>query len=262
MEELHNVNMTIDGKLSINEIDWRTRDVILLSEEIRHLDYGLIPKNTPITEPNATNHNSQRLNFNNPSGPALFLSLSQKAYEQAIKIHPYKNSSVHFSTKDSSTPVFDYLEQIMSSIVFACSALESFANEAIPEDYLYESKKQKGKIIKVYSKASIEKEKISLNEKLGVILPDALGLETAKGKEVWENYKKLEGLRNRIIHLKSIDISHSTKDNRFPESIWKELLDPNQFNYPLIAKKMIMYFLNNVNLPHWIKYCPIRNSVE
>jgi hypothetical protein len=42
--------------------------------------------------------------------------------------------------------------------------------------------------------------------------------------------------------LKTPDRARSSANNLHPESLWKELLQPQQPNYPLIAKRMILHF--------------------
>ena len=67
----------------------------------------------------------------------------------------------------------------MASIIFAYTAIEAFANEEIPEDYIYKAETRSSEILIAYQKDSIER-RISLDEKLGSILPKTKNLPTPK----------------------------------------------------------------------------------
>lgn len=64
---------------------------------------------------------------------------------------------------------FGLIEQRMVSIVFAFTALESFANESIPEGNIYRTPMDNGRCTEEYTKAQAEE--LSLDTKLGKVLP-------------------------------------------------------------------------------------------
>ena len=133
--------------------------------------------------------------------------------------------------------------------------MQAFANEEIPEDFMHEAQRRPSGILVAYQKKSVERY-ISLDEKLSTILPKVKGKLTPKGSKVWTDYVLLRRLRDRLVHLKSIDRAHSKADNLFPKSIWSELLAPKQPNFPLIAKKMMLHFFDENNSYHWLRNCP------
>ena len=122
----------------------------------------------------------------------------------------------------------------------------------IPDDH-YHYKKRK-KIFLAEAKNTIERWE-STEVKIGEILPEILKIESPKGKREWEEYKKLKDIRDRIIHLKSVD-QKVVKDG--PDSIWKILFDEEVPNYPGIAKNLIAYFYEKKPelKPRWYKNFP------
>ena len=88
-------------------------------------------------------------------------------------------ASVPFIVKrERISDFFDYLEDIMSSYVFAFSALEHFVNSSIPNEYIYKIERGDKKCLEVYNKEQIErnisletmKQKILRKIKFGLIL--------------------------------------------------------------------------------------------
>lgn len=73
---------------------------------------------------------------------------------------------------------------------------------------------------KVYVKDEIER-KINLDEKFHIILPNIYNVPSPKGKKVWGHYKEIKKVRDRIIHLKSIDRKASGPED---ETIWGIML--------------------------------------
>jgi hypothetical protein len=189
--------------------------------------------------------------FGDPNAVALFLNQSHNAFIQAMRIHPLLDGrQTPGSRLELDARVYDYLELIMTSIIFAYTAIEAFSNEEIPDDYYLEQQRKRDGIFVVYEKKSIER-KVTLNEKLARVLPETTQRRSPKGLKVWDDYVTLRRLRDRIVHLKTPDRARSNADNLHPESLWKDLLQPQQPDYPLIAKNMILHFR-----PDKFKGCP------
>lgn len=160
------------------------------------------------------------VDFGLPSSPALFLKAARRAYAQTRDVDPlqmfYKWQNGRIPT--SHTVLFDYFESFASHVVFSFTALEAFANEAIPRDFEYETKKRDQNLI--LKKPDIERT-INLDEKLHSVLPQALGVASPKGKKPWQHYKLLKAMRDRIVHLKTVDRSPSGPEQ---ESVWGMML--------------------------------------
>lgn len=160
------------------------------------------------------------VDFGLPSGPALFLNLARKSYTHIKGVEP---TSMFRKWQNAKVPInhsslFDYFELLMSHVVFSFTALEAFANEAVPSDYVYERTEKKQ--LKAFRKPEIERT-LNLDEKLHSVLPLALGVPSPKGKKLWQNYRQLKQMRDRIIHLKTVDRSPSGPEK---ESVWGMLL--------------------------------------
>ena len=122
----------------------------------------------------------------------------------------------------------------MTSVVFAYSAIEAYANQTIPETYSYSEEQPSGLLV-ARDKDWVERY-LSLDVKLLDVLPSVLGKPSPKGLAVWEGYHHLRDLRNAIVHLKTVSYPKSQEINTSPDSIWYRLLSPQQRNYPLDAK--------------------------
>ena len=138
----------------------------------------------------------------------------------------------------------------MASVVFAYTAIESFVNMAIPDNYIHRRTKKDGKCIEEYNKFQIERF-FSLSDKLE-LLPQwltAKGTNSPKGTMLWQRFQKLEELRDRIIHLKSVDLETEKPDRPIPDSIWQELVKvPETYN---VASDILKYFSGDKQ-PRWL----------
>jgi hypothetical protein len=246
-----------DNHSKTKEIDWRARVVTELTEDSLSPNGEVIhSQGAPVSLTSFAKYDDTEIPYIDPSATALFLNQSYESYRISLEIHPFRNDWPPPSRKPSSV-VYDYLESISSSIIYAYTALEVFTNNEIPEDYIYELEKERESgvlFVEHYEKDEIER-KFSLSDKLATILPDAYDINTPKGLSVWEGFFHLRRFRHRIIHMKSQDREPSSENRMYPESIWNDLLNPNQQNYPDIAKSMILHFKDE-NSYHWLKYCP------
>jgi hypothetical protein len=242
----------------IEKIDWRHRVATVITEDSLNskgdVEYG---KGTPVTRTTFVKYYKREIGFGEPSATALFLNQSYKSFAIANKINPFLEENLIIDEQISTTRVFDYLEAICASIIFAYTALEAFTNEEIPDSFVYEDEETTDSgiiVVRQYDKDQIEK-KFSLSEKLASVLPKVKNIPSPKGENGWDGFVQLKRLRDRIIHMKSKDRQHSKHGNMYPESIWSDLLNPNQQHYPSIAKSMILYFKPKDSV-HWLKYCP------
>lgn len=245
-------------KEPIEEIDWRHRVATFIKED--SLSPGgkvIYKKGTPVTVSTFAKYNNIEVGFGDPSAPALFLNQAYKAFETANEINPFLTNTPALVNSISTAKIFDYLEAICASIIFAHTALEAFTNEEIPDEFVYEIEETTESgivVVRQYNKEQIER-KFSLSEKLASVLPKVMNIQSPKGKKLWGGFVHLKKLRDRIIHMKSKDRTHSKHGNMYPESIWSDLLDPKQRHYPSIAKSIILHFKAKDSV-HWLKYCP------
>jgi len=183
---------------------------------------------------------NQYFNFTPPNNIALLLNVSKNELEISKKlfknfISKKFNANKNSYLKEVDLPdVYDYLEHIQISIIFAYSAVESFANTAIPFDYKFEKTNGKG-VLEIWNKENIELY-FKTSEKLKVLLPKILNIEEPTKLSFWSKFTELEKYRNDIIHPK-----HTT-----PTSINcnKNLLTQNVFQDIYSAYEIIEYFCN------------------
>lgn len=233
----------------ITEADWRCHIVVHLAAQASLpgsntlLPIGSIGKGIAVID-----YKASRIAFPIPNATALFLNLSKRHYESArVTAQTFSSGSDLQSLTDAD--IFSYLEDVMASVVFAYTALEAFANEEIPDDFVYTI--AKSKCNEVFHKGQIERS-LNLQTKLGDILPAITGIDSPKGTKVWQEFVSLEEFRNNIIHMKTIDRQHIGYSN---QSIWSKLVnEPVPFVLPS-AIAMVDYFYASRKLkPHWYEH--------
>ena len=147
---------------------------------------------------------NKTLTISLPNAVAMCLNISYRAHGDSNKL--LSESGVQRSLKKAvnfinDAQAIDCMENLITSIVFAFTALEAFANETIPDDYIYEFERRDKRCTESYSKDQIERY-ISLDDKISCVLPSILKVKSPKGTRVWQEYSKLKKIRDRIIHMK------------------------------------------------------------
>lgn len=151
-----------------------------------------------------------------PNNVGILLSIAQKALDRAKiiyeeNINPDKVDHVSFQAgierKEQiikrSKVIYDYIEEIQSSIVFGFTAIEAFVNLSIPDTYEYRFENNKG-IIEIYKKDSIERW-LPLKTKLSDVLVPIYDTKPIKPLNIWNKYSNFEEHRNEIIHQKTVN---------------------------------------------------------
>lgn len=203
-------------------------DELLANEDGRYFAIA------PINGGSASLATTERINYCNvnfglPSAPALFLHISHRAYCKIKDVDPLTLFNRHSTGiwPDDQSPLFDFLEDSICHITYAFTALEAFANECIPDSYQHTFVYEKSGEVKTYGREEIERY-VNLDEKLHTHLPRILDTTSPKGTKVWEPYRKLKQLRDRIIHLKAVDRNASGPEE---ETVWGDLLRSHSVPY-------------------------------
>lgn len=216
-----------------------------------------------------------RFTYFTPNNIAILLSISNKSLAKAKnifseKLDPHKvnlalqNAGINkadFLNKKSSE-VCDYIESIQTSITFAYTALETFANLSIPEDHIYEVKVKTKGTKELYDKEAIERW-VTFRDKLLYVLPDVYECKKPDKEKSWSYFIKLEKYRHAIIHQKSIN---STE-------FYKTYFRRDIFDVCNSAEKIIHFFYKqnaekNRTIPLWPwminseNYFPVTYSFE
>lgn len=235
----------------IDQGDWRLQVAVHLAEDWTSPWSGLTsPKGTRLTVSSIIQLTSKKLlTVPIPNATAAMLNASARAFESARLIRAASGidkslkGDVSFSSEEAA---LDFIERMIEAIVLAYSAIEAFANESIPSDFIYARHKNSDVVLEASGKDEIER-RVSTDEKLTAVLPDVLGCNSPKSNRCWQNYKQLKGVRDRIIHMKTEDRKSSG-----PEvgTIWKAIvLTPAPHS---TAKEVIDYFVKNMtSKPRW-----------
>jgi len=142
------------------------------------------------------------------------LKKAQEFYNKTILIR-HKIWYGSHPNVDKQTQYYIYFELIISSLIFAYTALEAFANICIPNNYEYLI--EKNGIKTIYSKEAIER-KYSLRDKFKLILKDIINTSDPTKEDWWYDFIRLEDLRNEIIHTKQ-----SKSENRYSKLLCKDI---------------------------------------
>jgi len=131
---------------------------------------------------------TKKITFVRPNNIALFLNRFKKNRNQ-IKLSYKKlfenKKAVTYQEGNDLSELFNYFELIQESIIAIYTAIEVFANLALPKDYKMSKKNNKG-IEEIWNKDNIERH-ISLSEKVGTILPEALHVPSPKNPHIWSH---------------------------------------------------------------------------
>ncbi len=152
-----------------------------------------------------------------PNNIAILLSVNSKSLQKAKALYCefFQNPSIEFELKKIegdkktflntiSSRVCDYIECIQTAIVFGYTALETFANLSIPDEYTYEARSSSKGIKETYDKKAIERW-LSLKIKFQYVLKDVYQTKKPERQKWWGYFSDLEKYRNDIIHQKTIN---------------------------------------------------------
>lgn len=190
--------------------------------------------------------------FPTPNNVALFANIANREKQQAKNIYSSLITKSIKSKKDIEIKnedikrLYNYLEHIQTSIIAIYTAIESFANIAIPNDYTHSFKNNKG-ITESYDKTAIERW-LKTSEKLTELLPNILNSSSPKELPNWSLFKELENIRNEIIHQKTEKPLKSDKSDKLEFSrdinskFIGKLLKPNIFEIIESGFELIKFF--------------------
>ncbi|MHC0444714.1 hypothetical protein ACWA1F_04860 [Flavobacterium sp. 3-218] len=152
-------------------------------------------------------HSDKRIVYYTPNNISLSLSLMKKSYKKSKKhlkvlLGTHEQKLIKLKEKDK-VDLYEYFESITTSVIFAYIAVESFANASIPNDFIYERVNEK-QVKELWTKENIERW-FSTSQKISEILPIFLKTENIKNQSFWPQFKKLEQIRNQIVHQKTIE---------------------------------------------------------
>ena len=196
----------------------------------------------------------RHLSFGLPSAPALYLSLARGAHAKRIAIdvdacfldHPKPQGT----WPENHQSLFDFFELFIAEVIFSFTAIEAFANESVPANFSYSWKNAKE--VKQLARADIERF-VQLDEKLKRVLPEAHSITSPAGTKVWQGFKELKAIRDRVVHMKSIDRRASGPEH---QTIWGLMLEKREQDFPEIAYRLIGSYESLVHARRWFRSRP------
>ncbi|EHN8904829.1 hypothetical protein F6R80_002501 [Enterobacter asburiae] len=184
----------------------------------------------------STKIENKKITFSRPNEISLSMSIAKKSLDNAqeirksiLKIVQPKKTNDFYGNEVAE--IYDYLEEVQKAIIFSYKAIEALCNSAIPEDYTYKKDISKKGICEIYDKSAIERW-LSTTEKVSKILPDIYNCPSPSNQKFWGHFKKLEELRNEIIHSKSSTSS----------TLLSDLLSKDIRKYFNSCEDMLLYF--------------------
>lgn len=233
-----------------SEYDWRLQAVATLTSNGKGPLGHKFKKGHAVVLVHPVKIDNKMTSITTPHPTAIFLNLSNSSYNQSIKLFNFKK----LINKDLEEKIYlDSLEHYIASIIFAFTSIEVFSNYSIPDTFEFKKIRDDNKCIEVFNKDRIEKY-ISLDLKISEILPIIYDVSSFKGTSLWEQYLDLKKIRDKLIHLKTID-TKNTPDNPF-NHLWNDLINNGELlNYSKKAKRIIKYFLKNKK-HRWFERCP------
>lgn len=235
----------------IDKGDWRLQTTTHLAEDWISPWTGIrSPKGTRITVVSVMQLTKKKLlTVPIPNATASMLNAAAIAYESARRLRT--DSDIDKTLKKdisfrSETDALNCIERMIESIILSFSAIEAFANESIPADFVYARHKNSEILFEAANKEMIERY-LSIDEKLTSVLPEVLGCKSPKGTRCWRDYKELKDARDRIIHMKTEDRKSSGPE---VDTVWKAIiLSPTPH---LAAKAIIDHFVAAMMIkPQW-----------
>jgi hypothetical protein len=197
--------------------------------------------------------NGTSLSFMTPSAVALALGTSIKAAKRAVNMKPTASSPipspegrVHMIRDHAA--LFDFFEECFVTATFSFQALEAYANYKIAYNlrgsYAFKRKSKR----EVLTRPELEK-RLSTEDKLGLVLPDILGIQSPKGHQEWQEFLTLKWVRDSTIHLKS---HHQWQaGENIEDSPYAFFIRESPLELPKASIRLIRWFANGPENP-WL----------
>lgn len=247
--------------MDVKDFDWRMYGVTTLAKDLPAAGSGapFHPAGTPVYSSIMAQWNDTTLIFGTPStikmafDIALTSSYDALLAKDKIDLIPHGNGlMIH---PNGLPHLYTYFEQFMSSVIFSYQTLEIFCNFVINLNVgkgtaFVQLDKRKGP--KHYSASELQREGVSLIVKLVEILPKILKIPPIEERDptLWINFKQMKDLRDRIIHMKPVDVNRGAEINR--DSVFAEIINGTTVNFPFHSLKIMQYYELGLRPQFWI----------
>lgn len=186
--------------------------------------------------------------FPAPSAAALALGVAARAARTAAGLRNdlrfdtavAPGGAVQSLESTSTSRLFDYFDHCFVAVVFSIQALEAYCNYKIAHAAKGDlTVQRRGQQVSL-SPLEVERE-LSIDEKLGEVLPGLLDVPTPKGRAEWEAYIHLRRLRDATVHIKSHH-QWTGSSGDFEHSPYAWFVQQPVLIVPLPAIRLLRYF--------------------
>ena len=151
------------------------------------------------------------LGLHQPTMPGFFLLTAKQLLDEgerqrqeviaAIRVPADRLDYADVNVSDDAAAL-DAIGNIASAIILSAAAVEAYANECIDrlKDSVTVDVDRRGAMQTVPKSEMVRR--LSVEEKLDLVVPKAAGVASIKGKAAWEKFKRLNELRGEVVHYK------------------------------------------------------------
>lgn len=152
------------------------------------------------------------LAFHAPTMPGFFLVTAKELRDEGERERQEVLASLRPATEredwadvnvSDDSLALDALGKLASAVILSAAAIEAYANEAVdrlPEGETLERRRRRGETETIRKEEAIRR--LTLDEKLDLVLPKLTGVATIKGREPWPRFVRLNELRGEVVHYK------------------------------------------------------------
>jgi len=229
----------------LNKNDFRVKKPWIVLQKDNLHDYKIMDNNWVLSFDDLETFMLQ------PNDVSIYSNICQQNLQMAHEFYNkhilprHKHYHGSFPLIEQQREYFDYFQLIITSVIFAYTAIEALVNICIPQGFEHEE--EKDGVRTIYSKEAIER-KFPLREKLKKILTKILETPNPTSEKWWSKFVELEDIRNEIIHTKQAK----------SEDRYSKLLSKNIFELIKVHSEIIGYYGNyiNRNNPRWLEEFP------
>lgn len=177
----------------LKDHDWRIKSLMIAEAEANERNPEFNDGQDKVVKiVGSINDGGRKYSYPLPSASALFLEVATDKYVNAKKLKQ-RILLEKYNGGIKENLVFEYFEEYFSLVIFSFTAIESFCNQSIPEDYCYEEERKKE--LKKHDKESVERY-VDIKTKIGNILPEIFKSPQIKGVNLWNKFCDLKDIRD------------------------------------------------------------------
>jgi hypothetical protein len=244
--------------VAVRHRDWRLQALTTLTQPAT-LPSGIThPAGTVVESVGFLKHASRVHDLGLPSPLALYLGAAADAERRARRhlgraLRGLADHRTPFAgqLRRREQHLFDGLQERAVAIVFSLTALEAFANDAIPPDFLLQRANPKTGQPESLDAQTIGRF-VSLDDKLTSVVSVVAGKHGLDTTSHWQHYRWLSALRDRLIHLKPRDWRGLAPEDS-GRWIWTHVAASRTALAPWHVRNILLYFVEPA-VPRWLQH--------